>query len=164
MKCHSFKLKQKHNKLLMFFILLTDTYEMVSPNGTSSFHQCRKETVMDTGDYQVHLFCPAIDDTDDFCPKFDNVFSSDLKAHLTVSEVEKTPGNLRKVILQYESNKTFVNETCGNTTCLWSIDTNSVDVHRKILGPLKKGRIYIPLIEAVTKMSKADYIAILQLR
>ena len=158
-------LKQKHNKLL---ILVTDTYEMVSPNGTSSFHQCRKETVMDTGDYQVHLFCPAIDDTHDFCPKFDYVFSSDLKAHLTVSEVEKTPGNLRKVILQYRSNKTYVNEECGNTTCLWNIDTNSADtVHSSKLGPLKKGRIYIPLIETVTKMRKDDEVpedAILGLR
>ena len=54
------------------------------------------------------------------------------------------------MILQYESNGTFVNAECGNSTCLWTLNA---DVRQKILGPLKKDQIYIPLIETITKMT-----------
>ena len=59
------------------------------------------------------------------------------------------------MILQYESsNGTFVNEKCGSATCLLDLDNGSI---QKNLGPLKKGRIYTPLIATTTTMTNDDH-------
>ena len=143
---------------------------MTSENGKVSYYQCRNRTTSFTDGYKYHLSCQA--SNGDQCP-ISSTLGVDLKVSMTVTKVKKRSqnnpyffmlfikllqlfeifqvhGNLRQVILQYESNGTYVNAECGNSTCLWTLDADS---KQKTLGPLKKDRIYTPLTETITKMT-----------
>ena len=130
------------------------TYQLIDDKGSNpkKDFQCIKKITDDK--HTVALFC----NNTDKCPHVNPIVDLNYNVHLTMTENPLGKLQSQAVTLQYVSNGKMVDETCGNETCKWIVDTNSTDPYQKqMMGPLnKEGRNYVPVIETTSVINVTE--------